>query len=415
MDAQLADRARRLVTVRTIDSVLTRRWGLSLVIAIGDDADTRGVPILVSGIVIGRVFVRGDLDDVDRHTVQTLLEEATAAIAELADAEGVVIPPAAVERERYGSIIGRSQPMQQLYDILDKVIASDSTVLIQGENGTGKELVARAVHEGSARARRSFVVQNCSAFNENLLDSELFGHKRGAFTGAIADKPGLFEVADEGTFFLDEIGDMSPSLQVKVLRVLQEGTFTAVGDTDVKTVDVRILAATNRDLRTMVDRGEFREDLYYRINVINLVVPPLRERAGDIELLAEHFLSRHDDGPRKELAPECREALLRYPWPGNVRELENEIERVVVLSGPSRMIGVDLLSKRIVEHTGSPIPTSSNPRSLPTALRSLERRMILEALRRHEWNKTRAAKDLEISRRNLIRLVQKYELEAERT
>jgi transcriptional regulator with PAS, ATPase and Fis domain len=414
MDAQLVDRARRLITVRTIDSVLTRRWGLALSIDLGDDADTRGVPILVSGIVIGRLRALGDLDAADRHTVQTLLEEAAAAVGELADAEGVHLPPPAAERERYGQIIGRSRVMQQLYHILDKVIASDSTVLIQGENGTGKELVARAVHSGSARARRAFVVQNCSAFNENLLDSELFGHKRGSFTGAIADKPGLFQVADTGTFFLDEIGDMSPSLQVKVLRVLQEGTFTAVGDTEVKTVDVRIIAATNRDLRTMVDRGEFREDLYYRVNVINLVVPPLRERIGDIELLTEYFLARHDDGPRKELAPECREVLDRYPWPGNVRELENEIERAVVLSGDSHTIGANLLSRRIVEHTGPQLTSSSNPRSLPAALRSLERRMILDALRRNSWNKTRAAKDLEISRRNLIRLVQKYELESER-
>ena len=415
MDAQpLVDRARRLVTTRAIDSVLSRRWGLSLVIELGEEADTRGVPVLVYGTVIGRVLVTGDVESADAGTVEALLDEAAAAVAELAEAEGVSVPPPAIERERYGAIIGRSPPMQRLYRMLDKVVASDSTVLIQGENGTGKELVARAVHQGSDRARRSFVVQNCSAFNENLLDSELFGHKRGAFTGAIADKPGLFEVADNGTFFLDEIGDMSPALQVKVLRVLQEGTFTAVGDTEVKTVDVRIIAATNRDLRSMVDRGEFREDLYYRINVINLVVPPLRERIGDIELLAEHFLAAHDEGPRKELTEACREALLRYPWPGNVRELENEIERAVVLAGNARTIDVDLISPRILEHEGTRIAQSSNPRSLPAALRALERRMILDALRRHEWNKTRAAKDLEISRRNLIRLVQKYELESER-
>src|SRR5205823_4885802 len=185
-------------------------------------------------------------------------------------------------RYPYEAIIGKSRPMQDLYRLLDKVIDSDSTVLVNGENGTGKELIARAIHYNSNRAQLRFVVQNCSAFNDNLLDSELFGHKKGAFTGAIADKPGLFELADLGTFFLDEIGDMSPTLQVKVLRVLQEGTFNRVGDTETRKIDGRIIAATNRDLKTMVERGQFREDLYYRINVINLVLPALRERREDI-------------------------------------------------------------------------------------------------------------------------------------
>src|SRR5207245_722941 len=196
-------------------------------------------------------------------------------------------------RYSYDAIIGKSRPMQDLYRLLDKVIDSDSTVLVHGENGTGKELVARAIHYNSARSNQRFVVQNCSAFNDNLLDSELFGHKRGSFTGAIADKQGLFEVAHEGTFFLDEIGDMSPALQVKVLRVLQEGTFIPVGGTDVRRVDVRVVAATNRDLKRMVERGEFREDLYYRVHVINLTIPPLRERREDIPALVEHFLKKY--------------------------------------------------------------------------------------------------------------------------
>jgi transcriptional regulator with PAS, ATPase and Fis domain len=259
-------------------------------------------------------------------------------------------------------------------------------------------------------------VQNCSAFNDNLLDSELFGHKRGAFTGAIADKQGLFEVADQGTFFLDEIGDMSPSLQVKVLRVLQEGTFNAVGDTDTKKVNVRVIAATNRDLKSMVDRGEFREDLYYRINVINLTIPPLRERRDDIELLVDFFLKRHAKAGRKHkrLAPQCHKRLMAYRWPGNVRELENEIERLVVLSGDDIGIGEELLSQRIRQSTDGDEPhVLADPRSLPEAVKALERRMIQAALKRHNWNKTRAAAELKISRRNLIRLVQKYELAPE--
>jgi transcriptional regulator with PAS, ATPase and Fis domain len=306
--------------------------------------------------------------------------------------------------------------MQELYHLLDRVIESDSTVLIQGENGTGKELVARAIHYNSARRSRRFVVQNCSAFNDNLLDSELFGHKKGSFTGAVADKKGLFEVADKGTFFLDEIGDMSPALQVKVLRVLQEGTFTAVGDTDTGHVDVRIIAATNRDLRRMVESGAFREDLYYRINVINIVSPPLRDRRDDIPMLIEHFLKRHSKGSRmkaKRLSDDCTKRLLDYSWPGNVRELENEVERLMVLAGDEKQIGAELLSPRIRERSNSGIAISpSSPHSLPDAVRSLEKRMIYDALLRNNWNKTRAAAELKISRRNLIRLVQKYELES---
>jgi transcriptional regulator with PAS, ATPase and Fis domain len=300
--------------------------------------------------------------------------------------------------------------MQELYRLLDRIVDSDSTVLIQGENGTGKELVARAIHYNSPRKDRRFLIQNCSAFNDNLLDSELFGHRRGAFTGAIADKLGLFEAADGGTFFLDEIGDMSPALQVKVLRVLQEGTFMPVGDTAMRHVDVRIIAATNRDLRAMVASGEFREDLYYRVNVINLVIPPLRARREDIPILVEHFLKKHGRGRRagRRLTRECLERLAAYHWPGNVRELENEIERLVVLSGEERLIGEELLSARIRQAVAVAAP---GPLGLPDALAALERTMIDEALRRHRGNKTRAALDLQISRRNLIRLVQKYDLE----
>jgi two-component system, NtrC family, response regulator HupR/HoxA len=321
--------------------------------------------------------------------------------------------PQATFRYSYEGIIGRSRAMHDMCTVLDKVIDSDSTVLIQGENGTGKELIAKAIHYNSARADRRFVIQNCSAFNDNLLDSELFGHKRGAFTGAIADKQGLFEVADGGTFFLDEIGDMSAALQVKLLRVLQEGTFTPVGDTSSRKVDVRIIAATNRDLKKMVERGEFREDLYYRVNVINLVMPPLRERKDDIPLLVEHFLRKHGRGRRgaKRLSKACEARLYAYHWPGNVRELENEIERAVVLAGDEKLIEEGLLSPRVRQAAAE----ASEDYGLPGALAQLERTMIEEALRRHHGNKTRAATDLRVSRRNLIRLVQKYGLDGKTT
>ncbi len=316
------------------------------------------------------------------------------------------------KRVRYAGILGGSTNMQELYSLIERVAPSDSTVLIQGENGTGKELVARAIHTRSLRSGHRFVVTNCSAFNDNLLDSELFGYKRGAYTGAVSDKAGLFETADLGTFFLDEIGDMSPALQVKVLRVLQEGTFNRVGDTETRKVDVRIIAATNRDLTNMVATGLFREDLFYRINVINVALPALRERRGDIALLVDAFLARQTKARPKKLAPECAQRMLEYPWPGNVRELENEIERLVVLSGDAPVIAESLLSPRIRTYTPDPDAIAEGDAdSLPAAVEALERKMISAAMRRHSGNKTRAAEELKVSRRNLIRLVQKYELE----
>jgi DNA-binding NtrC family response regulator len=322
-------------------------------------------------------------------------------------------------RHSYDAIVGKSRTMQELYRLLDKVTVSESTVLIQGENGTGKELIARAIHAKSSRRDRPFVVQNCSAFNDNLLDSELFGHRRGSFTGAIADKQGLFEVADGGTFFLDEIGDMSPTLQVKVLRVLQEGTFIPVGDTRVRKVDVRIIAATNKDLKRMVERAEFREDLYYRVNVINLTVPPLRERPDDIPLLVDYFLKKNAKGRKlkqKRLTKECATRLLEYSWPGNIRELENEIERLVVLSGEDKVIGEELLSQRIRQQVLKDEMAGLHvASSLPDAVQALERNMIYEVLRRTHWNKTIAARELRISRRNLIRKVKHYKLDQRRS
>ncbi len=372
-------------------------------------------PVRLAGAVIGEVRVRPPAEADDREVtlvgdlVDVLAEEIGLAAAERR-VDSLVEAPT---RYRYDDLVGKSEPMRVLQRLLDKVIDSDSTVLVQGENGTGKELIARAIHFNSIRATHRFMVQNCSAFNDNLLDSELFGHKKGAFTGAIADKQGLFELADRGTFFLDEIGDMSPALQVKVLRVVQEGTFTAVGDTESRHVDVRLIAATHRDLRLMVDRGEFREDLFYRVNVINLVVPPLRERREDVPLLIEHFLTRAARtrrGRRPRLARACLDRLAAHDWPGNVRELENEIERLVVLAGDARVIGEELLSPRLLDRAPAPgVPTST--RRLGEARANAERDLIADALARNRWNKTRAAAELGISRRNLIRKVERYNLE----
>jgi transcriptional regulator with PAS, ATPase and Fis domain len=367
-------------------------------------------PVVVDGQLYGCAFSQAAPAD-DGLLAELLELSAVEMLTFLVDGrkKGRELPGFS-PRYPYVDIVGRSRSMQHLLTVLDKVIESDATVLIHGENGTGKELIARAIHENSHRKGERFVVQNCSAFNDNLLDSELFGHKRGAFTGAIADKQGLFVVADRGTFFLDEIGDMSPALQVKLLRVLQEGTFTPVGDTQSRKVDVRIIAATHRDLSRMVDRGEFREDLYYRINVIQVSVPALRDRREDIPLLVEHFLERAAKGRRlsmKRLTKSCLSRMLEYDWPGNVRELENEIERLVVLAGEDKLIGEELLSARIRQDAE---PASAR-RSLQAALSALERNLVHEALRRTQWNKTKAAQELRISRRNLIRKVDKYKLD----
>jgi transcriptional regulator with PAS, ATPase and Fis domain len=356
-------------------------------------------------------------EDYLRDLLELLVDELVGFQAEVAGNDRRQVVDRAT-RYCYDNIIGQSRPLKELYHLLDKVIDSDSTVLIQGENGTGKELIAKAIHFNSWRKDRRFVVQNCSAFNDNLLDSELFGHKKGSFTGAISDKQGLFEVADGSTFFLDEIGDMSPSLQVKLLRVLQEGTFIPVGDTQSKTVDVRIIAATNRDLKRMVERGEFREDLYYRINVINIHVPSLRERREDILPLVDHFLlkqARDDRSRLKKLSKACLAAFLDYSWPGNIRELENEIERLVVLAGDEKLITEDLLSSRIRSPASAyEVTDELQPNCLPDAVQDLERKMIYEVLKRNHWNKTRAAQELHISRRNLIRKVNKYNLDQRR-
>ncbi|MGK5082838.1 sigma 54-interacting transcriptional regulator [Bdellovibrionota bacterium FG-1] len=318
-------------------------------------------------------------------------------------------------RYSYDQMIGKSKPMQELYGLLDKIRNSESTVLIQGENGTGKELIARAIHYNSARKDAQFVTVNCSAFNENLLDSELFGHVKGSFTGAIKDKKGLFEAADKGTLFLDEVGDMSPTMQVKLLRVIQEGVLTPVGSTDARKVDVRVVAATNRDLKEMIEQGTFREDLYYRINVINLVVPSLRDRKEDIPLLMEHFVSRgckEKSIPIKQFQKRTMEKMFDYTWPGNIRELENEVERLIVLTGEDSKIASELLSQRIREFgDNAKVQGVRVAGKLKDALEELEKTMIKEGLRRTNWNKSRLAKELGISRAGLIMKVEKYGLD----
>ncbi|WP_186645488.1 sigma 54-interacting transcriptional regulator [Fluviispira vulneris] len=316
----------------------------------------------------------------------------------------------------FENIVGKSQAMQNVFKLLLKIKESEATILITGENGTGKEGIAKSIHVNSKRKNENFIVQNCGAINDNLLETELFGHVKGAFTNAIKDKKGLFELADKGTLFLDEIGDTSPSMQVKLLRVLQEGTFLSVGGSEQKKVDVRILAATNRNLEQMVKDGTFREDLYYRLNVINVKLPPLRERKEDIPILISKFLSDYsklNNVNIKKISASCIYKMEKYDWPGNVRELQNEVERLCVLSGDEKEIKDDLLSDRIygVQEKEDIFKTINTSGTLKDAVENLEKTMILTFLENENWNKSRAAKKLGISRASLIMKCEKYNFE----
>jgi DNA-binding NtrC family response regulator len=307
-------------------------------------------------------------------------------------------------------IIGNSPAIRQVLRMIEKVAATESSVLIQGESGTGKELVARALHAGSPRADKPLVVINCAALQETLLESELFGHEKGAFTSAIAAKQGLFEVADGGTLFIDEIGEMAGGLQAKLLRVLEDGRFRRVGSTKEIKTDVRIIAATNKDLTKEIAANRFRDDLYFRLNVITIPVPPLRERAEDIPLLVNYFLAQGIRGPRA-IEADALAALANYRWPGNVRELANVIERAKILAdGPS--ITIRDLPLGVIQPAAATASEESvrSTGANGTHLEHLERQHIQRVLESESWNKARAARALGISRRRLYRLLEKHSL-----
>jgi two-component system, NtrC family, response regulator AtoC len=310
-------------------------------------------------------------------------------------------------RERHGSpLIGSSPVMLEVYKLIARVSSGKSTVLLEGESGTGKELVAHAIHTNSPRRDCPFVPVNCAALSEMLLESELFGHERGAFTGAVVAKQGLFEAADQGTLFLDEIGDIGPALQVKLLRVIQEQEVRHVGGTASIKVDVRIVTATNRDLAQMVKDGKFREDLFYRLNVVRIVLPPLRERREDIPMLAHNFLhkvSSANNKPVRGFVPETMALLERYHWPGNVRELENVIERTVSLA-PGPLLMPDDLPEAV--RKAAPAPAGGDESLL--SLDNMEKRHLARVLRETGGNKVRAAKILGIDRRTLYRMAERF-------
>jgi len=313
------------------------------------------------------------------------------------------------ESPRY-RMVGTSPVHLRVMQLIEKVAPTDATVLIRGASGTGKELVARALHYNSPRSKRPLVTVNCAALQETLLESELFGHEKGAFTGAVQAKPGLIEVAEGGTLFIDEIAEMAPGLQAKLLRVLENGHYRRVGSTHEATADVRIIAATNKNLEEERKNGKFREDLYYRLNVVTIPLPTLKERRQDIPDLVRHFLGTRQIGPKPfAITPEAMDALTQYDWPGNIRELANVLERAQILA-EENTVTLDDLPENLTDHHGhAPAATSADPRQL----REIERMHVIDVLRQEKGNKVHAAKTLGISRRALYRLIKKYHLENE--
>lgn len=320
------------------------------------------------------------------------------------------------DRYRFSEIVGESRKMKEIFATIEKVSNSRSSVLIEGESGTGKELVARAIHFGGSRSDKIFVPINCSAIPENLLESELFGHVKGAYTGATENKRGLFEYADKGTLFLDEIGDLCPALQAKLLRVLEDGRIRRVGDYRETMVDARIVAATNKDLSAFIKSGRFREDLFYRLSVIPVRIPPLRDRREDIRVLAEHFLAHFGEGrdARTRIGRDAMDALERYGWPGNVRELKNLVERLCILM-PGKTIAPDDLPREIVgDSPGSACigPGLTYQEAKSRVLEEFHRKVVGEALVEQGGNVSRAAESLGMDRGNFQRLMRRYGIQA---
>jgi transcriptional regulator with PAS, ATPase and Fis domain len=324
-----------------------------------------------------------------------------------------------MERYRFGNIIGKSSSMQKIYDLIEVVAQSKTSVLLQGETGTGKELIARAIHYNSPFREKPFVELCCSVLSEHLLESELFGHVRGSFTGAIKDKIGRFEMADGGSILLDEIGEISPSVQVKLLRVLQERQFIPVGGGKPKKVDLRIIAATNKDLKKEVEKGQFREDLYYRLNVVLITIPPLRERKEDIPFLTSHFLEKFKkifNKNIKAISPQTLDYLLHYYWPGNIRQLENAIEHACVKCDGDTIIAKNLPDEIVNENmAGSRNDEKKVNSSLKTEkternLRDIEVHELVKVLEETDWNISKTSKILGIGRATVYRKISKYNL-----
>ena len=368
------------------------------------------VPLLAQGEVIGALYVGNDeikhlfdrtqldLLNVFGSQASLILQNAMLVSALRADKEKLKTE---LHDKRFGEIIGSCASMMEVFRKLQKVAATDISVMITGETGTGKELIARELHRRSNREKGPFITVNCGAIPENLMESEMFGHVKGAFTGAVASRPGKFQQADAGTLFLDEVGELTLQLQVKLLRAIQERVVFRVGDSRPEKCDIRIIAATNRNLEEMIKTGEFREDLYYRLNVVNIWLPPLRERADDIFIIAKALLSKYADelkSPVRGYSPQALAAIKRYTWPGNIRQLENRIKKALVLCDKSLLGPEDMdLGPEAMEAI---VP-------LEKAKEDFQRRYVLEVLERNNGNRTQTARDLGVDPRTIFRYLEK--------
>ena len=425
VEADSGERAQELLEQFAFDVVITdlRMPGIDGTQVI--EAAIARYPGIVGIVITGFGTVRDAVDAIKRgaadfiakpfqfdelmHVLQKALEQRRLK------QENAYLRSQLEERYRFGGFIGKSRPIRALFQLLETVAPSNSTILIRGETGTGKEVVARAIHHNSPRRAQRFVALNCSAIPETLLEAELFGHARGAFTGAVGMRQGRFEQAHRGTLFLDEVGTMSPGLQMKLLRALQEREFERLGDNQTIKVDVRVSAATNSDLSGMVSAGTFREDLYYRLNVISVALPPLRDRPEDIPLLVQHFLDKFTAAPGAgaagspspmQLSQGAMRRLMAHAWPGNVRQLENAIERAMALSPGRQLIDVDDLPPEVQATPEAPtLPLSEFPEEgldLAHYLSSIERDLIRRSLERTGGNRNKAAELLHIKRTTLV-------------
>ncbi len=390
--------------VLSTDAAVDARFSASESVLDAQIRSVACVPLVVRGQVQGAIYV-DSLTGRGRFNQETLLFLTAFASQAAIALENARLYASLREENRllreqlrseydFSEIVGNSPALRELFEILPEVSASDATVLIEGESGTGKELVARAIHQNSPRRHRPFVTVFCSSLAESVLESELFGHKRGAFTGASENKVGLFETANHGTLFLDEIGEIGPQIQVKLLRFLQNGEYRRVGETQMRHSDVRIVAATNKILADEVRAGRFREDLYYRLNVIHISLPPLRERKDDIPLLADHFLRKYARRSSKRIlgfSPEAYKALRSYSWPGNVRELENAVERAIVLAKSEVITPADLRLE--------PIREVDSIGDTERTLEEVQRDHVLRVLRTNDGNISQTARKLGVSRR----------------
>ncbi|HUV35850.1 MAG TPA: sigma 54-interacting transcriptional regulator [Patescibacteria group bacterium] len=386
------------------------------------------LPLTLENRVIGVIYTDSnrlaeELNEDDMSIVSAFASQAAIAIEnarlhgelilskENLARENLELKQELSEKYEFSGIIGKSKAMLDIFSMIKKVAPLTSTVLIQGPTGTGKELIARAIHFHSPRKTKQLVTINCGAMPENLLESELFGHVKGAFTGAISDKAGLFEIADGGTIFLDEIGDMPQPLQVKLLRALQDGEIRRVGGTTSRTVDVRVIAATNRDLTEDIKNKSFRQDLYYRLNVVPIHIPPLRERKEDILPLTEHFLEKYSTKLAKQdmrILPEAIKLILANQWEGNVRELENTVERALALSGESTVLSVEHFPQ--LRRDPDIFDQLEHRKSLKEKLRTVEKKIIIETLEKTNWKITKSAEILEVTRQHLHNKIKQHNI-----